>query len=67
VYNVALLHHYDTEGVFITLWSLLAPDILASFTYCEHFGLFHTLWNTIFSRVGLAWVMPRRVANLFAC
>lgn len=57
--NVALVHLYDTEAVFISLWPLLAPCILASFTYYEHFGLFHALWNTIFSRLGLVWVMPR--------
>jgi hypothetical protein len=25
------------------------------------------LWNAIFSQFGMAWVMPRRVFNLFAC
>jgi hypothetical protein len=25
------------------------------------------LWNTIFNKVGLVWVMPRRLVNLFAC
>ena len=25
------------------------------------------LWNTIFSRVGLSWVMPRCVVDLLAC
>jgi hypothetical protein len=25
------------------------------------------LWNTIFSNVGLTWVMLRRVVDLFAC
>lgn len=34
--------------------------------------LFHceittALWNTIFSSVDLAWVMPRRVVDLYAC
>jgi hypothetical protein len=32
--------------------------------HCEIAG---ALWNTIFSNVGLAWVMPRRVVDLFAC
>jgi len=25
------------------------------------------LWNTIFSLVGLAWVMPSQVVDIFAC
>jgi hypothetical protein len=25
------------------------------------------LWNGIFSRVGLSWIMPSRVVDLFAC
>jgi hypothetical protein len=25
------------------------------------------LWNAIFSRFSLSWVMPRRVVDLFAC
>ena len=25
------------------------------------------LWNAIFSQFGMAWVMPRRVFDLFAC
>jgi hypothetical protein len=32
-----------------------------------HCEIAKTLWNAIFSHVGLAWVMPRRVVNLFAC
>jgi hypothetical protein len=32
--------------------------------HCEIAG---ALWNTIFNSVGLAWVMPRRVVDLFAC
>jgi hypothetical protein len=32
--------------------------------YCEIAG---ALWNIIFSSLGLAWVMPRRVVDLFAC
>jgi hypothetical protein len=32
--------------------------------HCEVSG---ALWNSIFGRVGLSWVMPRRVVDLFAC
>jgi hypothetical protein len=32
--------------------------------YCD---VASTLWNHVFSRFGLSWVMPRRVVNLFAC
>jgi hypothetical protein len=31
-----------------------------------HCEMANALWKTIFSLVGLAWVMSRRVANLFA-
>jgi hypothetical protein len=32
--------------------------------HCEVACVF---WNAIFSRLSLAWVMPRRVVDLFAC
>jgi hypothetical protein len=32
-----------------------------------HCEMGSALWNTIFSLVGLAWVMPSRVVDLFAC
>jgi hypothetical protein len=32
--------------------------------HCEVAG---ALWNTIFSRFGLSWVMPSRVIDLVAC
>jgi hypothetical protein len=32
--------------------------------YCE---IASALWSAIFSHVGLAWVMQRRVVDLFAC
>jgi hypothetical protein len=32
--------------------------------HCEIAG---ALWNNIFNSVGLSWVMPRRVVDLFAC
>jgi hypothetical protein len=32
-----------------------------------HFDVASTLWNHVFSRFGMSWVMPRRVVDLFAC
>jgi hypothetical protein len=32
--------------------------------YCE---VASALWNVIFNRVRLTWIMPRRVLDLFAC
>jgi len=32
-----------------------------------HCDMAMTVWNAFFSRVGLAWVMPKRVVDLFAC
>jgi len=32
-----------------------------------HCEIANTLWNTILSRARLAWVMPKRVVDLFAC
>jgi hypothetical protein len=32
-----------------------------------HCEIASALWSAIFSRVGLAWVMPKRVVDLFAC
>jgi hypothetical protein len=32
-----------------------------------HCEIASALWNTILSSVVLAWVMPRRVGDLFAC
>jgi hypothetical protein len=32
-----------------------------------HYEIASALWNTIFKYVLLAWVMSRRVADLFAC
>jgi hypothetical protein len=32
-----------------------------------HFDVAFALWNTIFSRFGMSWVMPRRVIDLLAC
>jgi hypothetical protein len=38
----------------------------------DHLLLLHcevacVLWNALFSRFNLSWVMPRRVVDLFAC
>jgi hypothetical protein len=30
-----------------------------------HYEIVNALWSVIFSRVGLAWVMPKRVIDLF--
>jgi hypothetical protein len=32
-----------------------------------HYDIASILWNAIFSYVGLAWIMPKRVVNLLAC
>ena len=32
-----------------------------------HCGVVNALWNTIFSRFGLCWVMPGSIRELFAC
>jgi len=32
-----------------------------------HCDVASTLWNLVFSRFGMSWVMPRRVIDLFAC
>lgn len=32
-----------------------------------HCDVAYTLWNLVFSRVGMSWVMPSRVIDLFAC
>jgi hypothetical protein len=32
-----------------------------------HYDIASVLWNVIFSRVGLAWIMPKRVVDLLAC
>jgi hypothetical protein len=32
-----------------------------------HCDMASTLWNHVFSRFGMSWVMPRRVVNLFSC
>jgi hypothetical protein len=32
-----------------------------------HCEVAHALWNAIFSRFSLSWVMPHRVEDLFAC
>jgi hypothetical protein len=32
-----------------------------------HCEMANALWNTIFSLVGLLWVMPSQVVDLFAC
>jgi hypothetical protein len=39
------------------------------FVYCLllYRGIAMVLRNSFFSRVGLAWVMPKRVVNLFTC
>lgn len=33
----------------------------------HHCEVTSALWNVIFSRFGLSWVMPKRVVDLFAC
>jgi hypothetical protein len=32
-----------------------------------HFEITSALWSAIFSRVELAWVMPKRVVDFFTC
>lgn len=32
-----------------------------------HCEIASTLWSTIFNHVKLAWVMPKRVVDIFAC
>jgi hypothetical protein len=32
-----------------------------------HCDVVSALWNAIFNRFGMPWVMPRRVIDLFAC
>jgi hypothetical protein len=32
-----------------------------------HCDVVSALWSVLFSRLGMSWVMPRRVINLFAC
>jgi hypothetical protein len=32
-----------------------------------HYEIANALWSALFSRVGLAWVIPKRVIDLFAC
>lgn len=32
-----------------------------------HCDVASTLWNLVFSRFDMSWVMPSRVINLFAC
>jgi hypothetical protein len=32
-----------------------------------HYEVACSLWNTIFSRLGLSWVMPNNVKDLFTC
>jgi len=32
-----------------------------------HCDVATTLWNYVFSRFGMSWVMPRRVVDLFVC
>jgi hypothetical protein len=32
-----------------------------------HCDVATTLWNHVFSRFGMSWVIPRRVVDLFAC
>jgi hypothetical protein len=32
-----------------------------------HYETASALWSAISSRLGLTWVMPRRVVDLFAC
>jgi hypothetical protein len=32
-----------------------------------HCDVASTLWNHVFSRFGMSWVMPRRVVDLFSC
>jgi hypothetical protein len=32
-----------------------------------YFEIASALWSTIFGCVGLAWVMPKRVVDFFAC
>ena len=32
-----------------------------------HCEIFCALWSVVFIHVGLAWVMPRKVVDLFAC
>jgi hypothetical protein len=34
------------------------------FLYCD---VASALWNALFSRFGMSWLMPRRVIDLFAC
>jgi hypothetical protein len=32
-----------------------------------HCEIARTLWNVFFSHLGLSWVIPRRIVDLFAC
>lgn len=32
-----------------------------------HYEISSALWSVIFSHIGLTWVMPRKVVDLFAC
>jgi hypothetical protein len=32
-----------------------------------HCDVASALWNTLFTRFGMSWVMPRRVFDLFVC
>jgi hypothetical protein len=32
-----------------------------------HCDVASTMWNNIFTRFGMSWVMPSRVIDLFAC
>jgi hypothetical protein len=32
-----------------------------------HCDVASALWNSLFTRFGLSWVMPRRAMDLFAC
>jgi hypothetical protein len=32
-----------------------------------HYDVAFAPWNSLFTRFGMSWVMPRRVIDLFAC
>jgi hypothetical protein len=62
------ISHLKKRLVIVVIWCYLCKRNGESVDHLVlHCEVSCATWNEIFSRIGLSWVMPRRVVDLFAC
>ncbi|KAF5471044.1 hypothetical protein F2P56_011519 [Juglans regia] len=56
------------RGIYLTDWCFMCKHSSESTDHLLlHCEVVKALWDDIFTRLGIAWVMPRRVSDLFSC